>query len=96
MYSFLLYGDDNSAIILGGIFGLVIWLVIIYNIIASATRSRRIETLLMFQARLLKETAVKDGVPEEKIKEIIDNLKKMHSEVSIWWDNKPFAFYGKK
>jgi hypothetical protein len=83
MYSFLLYGDDNTGIIFGAIIGLIIWLVIIYNIIASATRSRRIETLLMFQARILKEMAVKDGIPEEKIKEITDNLKKMHSEVSI-------------
>jgi hypothetical protein len=46
-----------------------------YQGIASATRSKRIETLLMFQARILKEMAVKDGIPEEKIKEIIDNLK---------------------
>jgi len=74
---------QNTAIIFGCIFGLVIWLVIIYNIIASATRSKRIKTLLMFQARILKETTVKDGIPEEKIKELIDNLKRMHPEISI-------------
>ena len=77
MHIYLLYGDDNSGWILGAIFGLIIWLVIIYNIIASATRAKKIESHLFLQSLILKEMALKNGVSQERINELVETAKKM-------------------
>ena len=53
------------------VIGSTIFLLIIYQIIQSATRSVNIRNLNRMQVDLLKEIALKKGVEPEKIEEII-------------------------
>lgn len=48
----------------------ILWMVIIYNIIASATKAGKIEKNLRIQTDLLSEIAKINGVPAERIAEI--------------------------
>ena len=63
-------GSSDSMLLLW-IFGIIIWFAIVWNIIASATRSRSIMKLQRMQVELLKEIALKNGVEPDKIDGII-------------------------
>lgn len=61
--------DSGEAFFIGAII-IFIWLVIVFNIIRSATRSNAIKDNLNIQTDLLKEIARKQGVDEETINSI--------------------------
>lgn len=65
---------DSDDVLMYSIIGLIIWIVIIYQIIKSASRSKNIELQLTKQTFLLAKMALKAGVPDAEINEII-NLK---------------------
>ena len=65
---------DSNDVLLYSIVGLILWAVIIYSIISSASRSAKIELQLKIQTLLLAKMAQKQGVPDEEVNNII-NIK---------------------
>lgn len=64
-------GLGDTAFAIAVILALVIFIAIWYNIIQSATKSRSILKLHRMQVEILKEIALINGVPPEKIDAII-------------------------
>lgn len=67
--------DNQTAIIIGSLFGLAITLWILYEIIQSASRGKKIYLEQLKQTKLLTEMARKSGVADETVKEILDESK---------------------
>ncbi|HET7117684.1 MAG TPA: hypothetical protein VFI29_14410 [Hanamia sp.] len=65
---------ESNDVFIYSIIALIIWAVIIYNIIQSASKSNKIELQLKMQTLLLAKMAQKAGVSDEDINKII-NLK---------------------
>jgi uncharacterized protein YhhL (DUF1145 family) len=65
---------ESNDVLLYSIIALIIWAVIIYNIIQSASKSNKIELQLKMQTLLLAKMAQKAGVSDEDVNKII-NLK---------------------
>jgi len=62
------YTSGFTAIAL---FVLLIWTVVLYNIIASASRSQKIARMQRMQVKILKEIALKNGVDQQRIDDIV-------------------------
>ena len=67
---------DSSSILPMTLFGFLIWSVILYYIIASASRSQKIARMQRMQVKILKEIALKNGVDEQKINDIVNEKAK--------------------
>lgn len=63
-------GSNSTDNALGILIGLIIWIVIIYQIIQSATKATILRRNSNIQTDLLKAIASKHGVSEEEIKQI--------------------------
>ena len=64
--------DGDSSLLIGILSGAFIYLIILYNLIAGASRSKRIERELKKQNAYLREIALKQGVDVDKPKQIDD------------------------
>jgi hypothetical protein len=53
----------------------LVWAVILYNIVASASRSQKLARMQAMQIKILKEIALKNGVDPQKIEDIINEKK---------------------
>ncbi|HEY2720822.1 MAG TPA: hypothetical protein VGI82_03800 [Chitinophagaceae bacterium] len=68
---FYLLQIDESTLPFLYIIGFFVWLIILFQIIRSATKAKAIVGLMKVQADLLKEIALKNGVEQERIEEIL-------------------------
>ena len=64
---------DTTTLLVTGIISLIIWAVIIYNIISSATRAKKIENHLFRQSLLLGKMARAAGVSAEEVNSILNS-----------------------
>lgn len=64
----------GGEILIASIVGIILWSVIIYSIIPSASRSKMIETRLHRQAILLAKMARQAGVCAEEVNKIINEV----------------------
>lgn len=67
--------EAMSNFVAATLFVLLIWSVILYYIIASASRSRNIARIQGMQVKILREIALKNGVDPGKIDDIINEKR---------------------
>lgn len=63
---------EQNNILLSIFFSFFLGLIILYWIIQSATKSNEHIKLLKIQIRILQEIALKSGVEQEKLNDIVD------------------------
>ena len=71
----LLQITDTSNLPAIALFVLLVWSIILYNIVASASRGQKHARMQAMQIKILKEIALKNGVDLQKIEDIINEKK---------------------
>jgi hypothetical protein len=72
---------ETGTIILIAVIASLVWLWILYELIKSATKSTRQTQFSEMQVRLLAELLLKQGVPVDRIMEIINLEKKYFKDL---------------
>ena len=71
----LLQITDTSNLPAIALIVLSVWAVILYNIVASASRGQKLARMQAMQIKILKAIALKNGVDPQKIEDIINEKK---------------------
>ena len=66
---------DAGSVVAISLLTLLAWAFVLYYIIAGASRSQNIVRMQRMQVKILKEIALKNGVDEQKINDIIAEKK---------------------
>ena len=71
----LLQITDTSNLPAIALFSLLVWAIILYNIVASASRGQKLAKMQAMQIKILKEIALKNGVDPQTIEDIINEKR---------------------